>query len=72
MALAQVEKRSLARLATRKDLPVALENDMQVDFWRRLESRGYVKILPRVRIMFDLVYGDYLDITEAGRLAIAE
>lgn len=70
MGLAEIERRVLVKLASRRDLPVQLETDKQVEFWRGMEQRGYVRILPVARFGFEMVPGDYLTITEAGRAAI--
>ena len=65
------ERRNLEDLAQRKDTAVELANDRQVAYWRKLEQRGYASLADSAICGFERVRGNYVGITEAGRLAIA-
>lgn len=65
------QRRNLEDLAGRKDSAVELANDQQVAYWRKLEAGGYVHLADSAICGIERVRGNFVSITEAGRLAIA-
>ena len=69
--LTALDHSNLLSLANRKDTAVELANKQQIDYWSGMEQRGYARISKTARSGFEIVQGNFVSITEAGRLALS-
>lgn len=70
--LTAFDRANLIELANRKDSAVELANSQQIKYWSGMEQRGYARIAKTARSGFEIVQGNFVSITEAGRLAISK
>jgi hypothetical protein len=68
--LTEYEQNALKQLAARSG-PVELERGFQTDFWEGMHDRGYARITDSARVGFEAVRGTFVQITDAGREALA-